>query len=63
MKNQIEIDFKIDPEVENVRMLSNPEGYKGIAAFHKYWGKKPIECLNFIIEKFTNQNDIILDQV
>jgi len=61
MKNQIEIDFKIDPEVENVRMLSNPEGYKGIAAFHKYWGKKPIECLNFIIEKFTNQNDIILD--
>jgi hypothetical protein len=45
MKNQIEIDFGIDTEMERIRILSNPEGYKGITAFHKYWGKKPVECL------------------
>lgn len=61
MKNQIEIDFGIDTELERIRILSNPEGYRGITALHKYWGKKPVECLNFLIEKFTNQNDIILD--
>jgi len=61
VNNQIEIDFNIDSDLDRIRTLSNPEGYKGIAALHKYWGKKPIECLNFLIERFTNQNDIVLD--
>ena len=40
---------------------SSPSGYKGLAGFHKYWGKKPIESWQFLIENFTNNNDIILD--
>lgn len=45
----------------NIEDLATPKGYKGIAAFHKYWGKKPIECLSFLIESLTTENDIILD--
>ena len=41
--------------------ISNPKTYKGIYAFHKYWGKKPIESLNYCIENCTNKNDIVLD--
>lgn len=35
--------------------------YKGIYAFHKYWGKKTIESLDYCIENCTNKNDIVLD--
>ena len=38
-----------------------PEGYKGFASFHKYWGKKPIEAWRFLIEKLTEPNNIVLD--
>ncbi len=38
-----------------------PEGYKGFANFHKYWGKKPIEAWRFLIEKLTEPDDIVLD--
>ncbi|AGT43775.1 DNA methyltransferase [Treponema pedis] len=44
-----------------VESISNPKTYKGIYAFHKYWGKKPIESLDYCIENCTNKNDIILD--
>lgn len=45
----------------NIENLTAPKGYKGLAAFHKYWEKKPIECLSFLIESLTTENDIILD--
>ena len=39
----------------------SPEGYTGLAGFHKYWGKKPVEGLSFLIESLTEENDIVLD--
>ena len=30
--------------------ITDPGSYKGLYAFHKYWGKKPHEVLGFIIE-------------
>lgn len=44
-----------------VESISNPKTYKGIYAFHKYWGKKPVESLDYCIENCTNKNDIVLD--
>ncbi len=32
-----------------------PRGYKGLAAFRKYWGNKPIESLVFLIENLTKK--------
>lgn len=37
------------------------EGYKGLAGFHKYWGKKPTEAWRLLIERITNKGDIVLD--
>jgi len=45
----------------NYNNLKYPKGYKGLARFHKYWGKKPIECLSFLIEALTQKDDLILD--
>ena len=38
-----------------------PAGYKGLYAFHKYWGKKPAETISFLIDKLSDQNDLVLD--
>lgn len=52
-----------EPELANTKpeAVVLPQGYKGLAAFHKYWGKKPIECLAFLIENLTEKGDIVLD--
>lgn len=39
----------------------NPDGYKGLAAFHKYWGKKPVEIIDYLISKLTTEGDIVID--
>lgn len=38
-----------------------PKGYKGFAGFHKYWGKKPTEVWQFLIENLTSPHDVVLD--
>jgi SAM-dependent methyltransferase len=38
-----------------------PAGYKGLTAFHKYWGKKPPEPLAFLVESLTSQGDVVVD--
>lgn len=38
-----------------------PEGYKGLAGFHKYWGKKPTEAWCLLIQRLTSEGEIILD--
>ncbi len=61
MEVQQVLDFSLNDELRIIREFTNPMGYKGISAVHKYWGKKPIECLRFLIEAFSTENDIILD--
>jgi hypothetical protein len=38
-----------------------PKTYTGLAGFHKYWGKKPIESICYLIENLTNESDIVMD--
>ncbi len=38
-----------------------PKGYKGLYAFHKYWGKKPAECMAFLIESLSEPGDLVVD--
>ena len=38
-----------------------PRGYTGLHAFHKYWGKKPLEVLAFLIEHLTAPHDLVID--
>lgn len=61
MRSQIAFEFpprKDSPERLPARPL---EGYKGLAGFHKYWGKKPTEAWRLLIERLTKPEDIILD--
>ena len=48
-------------KLEKVVTLNVPSAYRGLAAFHKYWGKKPVELVSFLIEKLTDPQDIVLD--
>ena len=50
-----------DMEEKTINDLINPETYKGIYSFHKYWGKKPPESLIYFIQKYTSESDIIMD--
>ena len=47
-----------DFTAENV---ASPAAYDGVLAFHKYWGKKPVEPLAFITERVTSRGDLVVD--
>jgi len=41
--------------------LAIPEGYKGLYAFHKYWGKKPAEPIAYLISHLCPKNGLVID--
>jgi len=41
--------------------IETPAAYSGLTAFHKYWGKKPIELIQFLLQHLTQPNDIVVD--
>jgi len=52
------------PEIKSATEVADfisPKTYTGLAGFHKYWGKKPIESLCYLIEKCTKEGDIVMD--
>src|SRR6476661_8746398 len=46
---------------KTIKNIGNPDTYKGIYSFHKYWGKKPTESIAFFIQNYTKESDIVLD--
>ncbi len=50
-----------DPPSVSSRQMLSPAGYKGLSAFHKYWGKKPVECMAFLIDRLTSPSDLVVD--
>ncbi|MDM8548804.1 DNA methyltransferase [Desulfobacterales bacterium HSG2] len=62
MKNE-QLKFDFDPRFSEVPIHSvlKPNAYKGLAGFHKYWGKKPTECWNFLITQLTRENELVID--
>lgn len=69
MSDNLQTTFDFDGNADVSTPLSSvrtcgtslPDGYKGFASFHKYWGKKPIEAWRFLIDKLTDPNSIVLD--
>lgn len=49
---------KTKPPVDR---LAQPSGYRGLYAFHKYWGKKPSEAIAYLIDTLSKPGDLILD--
>jgi hypothetical protein len=56
-----QLTFGFAPTAITIDDVMAPTGYTGLSAFHKYWGKKPIECLGFLVEKLTYPNDLVVD--
>ncbi len=42
-------------------VLSAPAPYRGLYAFHKYWGKKPAEPLRYLIEHVSPDGGLVVD--
>ena len=55
------IDSLSTPGAITPESLGNPQGYRRLYGFHKYWGKKPHEPLAFVIEQLTEEGDLVLD--
>lgn len=52
------------PELANTpdaEALATPDGYRGLYAFHKYWGKKPAEPIRYLIEQLTPEGGLVVD--
>ena len=45
----------------SVADFGSPETYKGLAAFHKYWGKKPTESVSYLIENLASDGEWVMD--
>lgn len=45
----------------SLEQFTSPSGYSGLSAFHKYWGKKPIECMSYLIDLLTAPGDLVVD--
>lgn len=53
--------FEFVPSATTGEDLLNPAGYTGLARFHKYWGKKPVECFTSLVNDLTCPGDLVLD--
>lgn len=53
--------FDQEFEQNDSENILNPQGYKGIYGFHKYWGKKPMETYAFLVNKLSKPDEIICD--
>ncbi len=61
MPRQLTLDFIPPPASVSALQTATPTGYRGLYAFHKYWGKKPFEPLAYLIEALSAPGDVILD--
>src|SRR5437773_322549 len=41
--------------------LSEPDAYRGLYAFHKYWGKKPAEPIRYLIQHLCPPGGLVVD--
>lgn len=41
--------------------LADPAAYRGLYAFHKYWGKKPAEPMRYLIEHLCPEGGLVID--
>ena len=52
---------EINQNTKDQEISHKAKTYTGLYALHKYWGKKPYNIMNDFIQKYTSQNEIVLD--
>lgn len=43
------------------KTLAGPAAYRGLYAFHKYWGKKPAEPMRYLIQHLCPEGGLVVD--
>ncbi|MBO9320209.1 MAG: hypothetical protein J7460_14450 [Chloroflexus sp.] len=43
------------------KTLARPSAYRGLYAFHKYWGKKPSEPVRYLIQNVSPKHGLVVD--
>ncbi|MBC8493098.1 MAG: type II modification methylase [Chloroflexi bacterium] len=61
LHRQLRLPLEGMESVITTAQVSAPSGYRGLYAFHKYWGKKPFEPISYVIENLTDKHEVILD--
>ena len=55
------MNLDYSPSTGNFNPKATPSGYKGLYAFHKYWGEKPHEPIAYAINLLTNPGQLVVD--
>lgn len=55
-ENTLEFDWSVVTPAK-----ITPGTYRGLFAFHKYWGKKPVELVSALVEQLSDPGDLVVD--
>ncbi len=48
-------------DITTANVLAHPSAYRGLYAFHKYWGKKPSEPMRYLIKHISPERGLVVD--
>src|SRR5436853_7603779 len=57
----MQLAFSNFANAPNVATLGDPAPYRGLYAFHKYWGKKPAEPMRYLIQHLCPEGGLVVD--
>ena len=60
-KNTMQLIFPELLAPPAAKTLTDPAGYRGLYAFHKYWGKKPAEPMRYLIQHLCAEGGLVVD--
>ena len=61
MRQQIQLAFPDLAQAPTAARLADPAAYRGLYAFHKYWGKKPAEPMRYLIQHLCPEGGLVVD--
>jgi 16S rRNA G966 N2-methylase RsmD len=57
----MQLTFPEFASATRAKTLADPAAYRGLYAFHKYWGKKPAEPMRYLIQHLCPQGGLVID--
>lgn len=59
--HQLQLTFPEHDFATQLAAFAEPDGYRGLYAFHKYWGKKPAEPIRYLIQHLARPGGLVVD--
>ena len=61
MCNLMQLAFPDLDQAPTAATLADPAAYRGLYAFHKYWGKKPAEPMRYLVKHLSPEGGLVVD--